>query len=226
MDTKQIVYEMLLENTGIWLMDSGGVNNRHWQKNQWKTLPDFENEPQILIENNASYYTIIISVFHYLTQEEMEIDGLCAWYNQEIIQQEWDCSEFYGVNESQKIRLEDNGFYTAISSEKHHYFNSYDWDTELSQTIQWTILQNDNGKQYVLLQIHGGCDIRGGYTQARLFRLAYGCLPSRNIQGTYKEKEIYNQGRGSMFYDMKNDEKIEMITKEATLKMRLKPPCN
>ena len=41
-----IIYEMLTESTGKHMLDSGGDNNRHWQRNQQKSLEDFENEPR------------------------------------------------------------------------------------------------------------------------------------------------------------------------------------
>ena len=46
-ETKQVIYNMMIENTGIHFLDSGGEDGRHWQKNQKKTLKDFENEEYI-----------------------------------------------------------------------------------------------------------------------------------------------------------------------------------
>ena len=50
--TKQIIYEMLTENTGTHFLDSGGEDGRNWQRNQKKTLEDFENEEYISKEDN------------------------------------------------------------------------------------------------------------------------------------------------------------------------------
>ena len=44
--TKQIIYEMLTEPTGKHMLDSGGNENRHWQRNQKMSLEDFENEEE------------------------------------------------------------------------------------------------------------------------------------------------------------------------------------
>ena len=41
--------------------------------------------------------------------------------------------------------------------------NTYNGEDLLSQTIQYFYWTDDNGP-HVLLQIHGGCDVRGGYT--------------------------------------------------------------
>jgi hypothetical protein len=32
---------------------------------------------------------------------------------------------------------------------------------------------NLNGNDYIILQVHGGCDARGGYTKPRVFSLDY-----------------------------------------------------
>jgi hypothetical protein len=50
-----------------------------------------------------------------------------------------------------------------------HTFNTYNGESELSQILQGSWIELD-GYQYVLLQIHGGCDARGGYTNAKLFK--------------------------------------------------------
>jgi len=38
METKQLVYKMLTENTGKHFLDSGGTDGRMWQRNQRKTM--------------------------------------------------------------------------------------------------------------------------------------------------------------------------------------------
>lgn len=47
--------------------------------------------------------------------------------------------------------------------------NTYNSDSDLSQILQYSWL-TINDEQYLLLQIHGGCDARGGYTDAKLFK--------------------------------------------------------
>jgi len=46
MKTKEIIYNMLTENTGRHMLDSGGAYGRNWERNQVKTIEDFENEPE------------------------------------------------------------------------------------------------------------------------------------------------------------------------------------
>ena len=46
--------------------------------------------------------------------------------------------------------------------------NTYNGEDLLSQTIQYIYFSN-HSNTYVILQIHGGCDVRGGYTAPKVF---------------------------------------------------------
>ena len=35
-ETKQVIYNMMIENTGTHFLDSGGEDGRNWQRNQKK----------------------------------------------------------------------------------------------------------------------------------------------------------------------------------------------
>lgn len=48
--------------------------------------------------------------------------------------------------------------------------NTYNGDSALDQTLQYTVFDKD-GKSFVILQIHGGADIRGGYTDPYIFEI-------------------------------------------------------
>ena len=54
--------------------------------------------------------------------------------------------------------------------ESKHEFNTYNGGSDLSQVLQGAWLEDADGDTYLLLQIHGGCDVRGGYTDAKLFK--------------------------------------------------------
>jgi hypothetical protein len=46
--------------------------------------------------------------------------------------------------------------------------NTYNEECLLSQTLLFTYFELEN-EEYVVLQIHGGCDVRGGYTMPQVF---------------------------------------------------------
>ena len=43
--TEKVIHDMLLENTGMAMMDSGGDSGRNWQHNQ--TIVDFRKIPEL-----------------------------------------------------------------------------------------------------------------------------------------------------------------------------------
>lgn len=167
--TKELIYKMLTECTGKQMCDSGFDNNRHWQKNQNKTIQDFENEPEEHIYKEGEYIYRDLSVFHYLS--ELELDDICDRFNR--IQSEsdnWDSDfnskEFvYGVSAKAQQVLEHHNEVIINRS-----WNTYNGESDLVQTLQGANL-TINDDEYILIQIHNGADVRGGYTDAKLFKL-------------------------------------------------------
>lgn len=80
MNTKQIIYGMLTENTGAHFLDSGGAYGRNHERNKLKTIEDFEREPEQSYIYNYGYIERRVSVFHYLSQ--LSTDAICKDFNQ------------------------------------------------------------------------------------------------------------------------------------------------
>lgn len=158
---------MLTESTGTAICDSGGADGRHWQRNQKKTIDDFINSPECTLESyhyKDNNWDLIptIDLFHKLTST-LELDSLCDEFNSMPVEN-WN-SDYYGVSAEGFEWLENQGF-QAIGEA----YNSYNGDSALSQVVQGQQLQL-YGDDYLLLQIHNGADVRGGYTDAKLFRI-------------------------------------------------------
>lgn len=177
-----VLAEMLTENTGRALCDSGGAYGRHWEQNQGMTLDDWKAQPEVTpvyYNGVLDYYTI--SVFHYLDRQ-LDRDEVCEAFDkwQGV---DWD-GEYYGVSARAQTFLDRIGF------EATGIMNSYNYESALSQVIQYTTGRIGDG-YYVLMQTHGGCDVRGGYTDARLFVLdneyCYdgGYLAPEDVYGCY-----------------------------------------
>jgi len=169
------VYAMLIENTGKHMLDSGSAYGRNWQRNKSKTIEDFNNEPEQQITYNGEYqgFERLVSVFHYLS--ELDIDYICEEFNKlNRDATNWD-SNFYGVSleaseyldslKNQDIEIDELPYGDQWSN-----FNTYNGDSDLSQVLQGSWIKIDD-EMYLILQIHGGCDVRGGYTNARLFKI-------------------------------------------------------
>ena len=175
MNLEKLIYEMLTENTGTHICDSGGQSSRMWQRNQKKSLEDFRNEDRCTMElslwTNSEgkeniEATVDISVFHYLN-EALELDEICNEFNNMPVDN-WDADNFYGVSSEGEEYLLSIGETTADS------WNTYNWCANFSQTMQGREIEI-NGAKYVVLQIHGGADVRGGYTDAKLFKISEYC---------------------------------------------------
>ena len=87
---------------------------------------------------------VSVSVYHHLNAC-LEEDQLCHQFDPE--DPRW---------------LEDHGLFPESEA-----WNTYNWDNNFDQVLQGQNLTED----YVLLQIHGGCDVRSGYTEPRLFHI-------------------------------------------------------
>ena len=171
-NTKDLIFSMLTENTGVHMCDSGGDKGRMWQRNANKCLADFENEPQELYQYDPKYNEIhrTVSVFHYLTNN-LEVDDIAFNFNELNTNAEdynADCKEdnasIYGVSLNAWLDL-----VTSNEVEVSRSWNTYNGDSDLSQILQGANL-TINDEHYVLIQIHGGADARGGYTDAKLFK--------------------------------------------------------
>ena len=167
--TQDIVKKMLTENTGRHICDSGGAYGRHWEKNQGR---DFEAEPPTLAEFSIYQHKeqseldiqITHNLYHWLTSRldySERVDNIFTWY----------CNRKSQVDLSWQQNIANFLDYLkpdSICGDRPMGENTYNGDCLLSQTIQYNQFSIDN-IDLVLLEIHGGCDVRGGYTKPRVF---------------------------------------------------------
>ena len=164
--TEQVLIGMLKENTGSHMCDSGGFYGRHWQKNQDK---DFMQEPEATVEfsicNDQLSVEFSKNVFHFL-KDRLE-------FNEEL-------------NEDFKSFVDSNDYYDLQAMQEycdlHEYdsqmVNTYNGESNVSQTLQFITFGHGSDlyeHNHVLLQIHGGCDVRGGYSTPMVFDLMDEC---------------------------------------------------
>jgi hypothetical protein len=166
-NTEAAIYAMLTENTGGSILDSGGAYGRNWERNQKKTLEDFKNGPAAWLE--PKYGIVSKSLFWHLV-EHLTIDEPLTAHFDKFAELDPDA----GYYELMDLWLDELG----IAKEGDFYgprwsFNTYNFDRWLpDQTIQGAFF-GLNGKDYLIMQVHGGCDVRGGYTKPRVFSLGY-----------------------------------------------------
>lgn len=166
---EETIYQMMTTSTGTNLLDSGGASGRHWQHNQKLSIDDFKNQPPAILEfYGDSYPEYTVNVFHKLTDGCIELDDLCEEFNA-MECNDWD-GYYYGTSISQYGWLSRMGF-----NAQGEGFNTYNWGSNLSQTLQGQELTREDEygieENYILIQIHQGADVRGGYTDAKLFKV-------------------------------------------------------
>lgn len=183
MNTREAIYAMLTTNTGAHLLDSGGAYGRHWERNQVKTIEDFQNGPEAWLD---SWGDFTISLFHHL-------DRTLGSYDEEM-----DRQYLAFTKDSQDSHLEDiANFIEHLGAEELFSDNSYNHESALSQVIQWTAFEYD-GTSYIALQIHQGCDVRGGYTRPYIFQGYWEelCSEYGSVSCTGEETHRYDWSNG------------------------------
>ena len=156
--TEQVIYEMLTESTGTNFLDSGGDNGRHWQRNQLRTLEDFKKDELVSID--TKYNEITLNIFPFLN-EFLEYDQ----EENEHFNNYLKANGFHNDNESTQIYFEN----ALFSNSKCHHINTYNEDCILSQTLQIIYSDNIYQSETIALSIHNGADVRGGYTDFKIF---------------------------------------------------------
>jgi hypothetical protein len=162
--TEQVIYEMLTENTGTHMADSGGEDGRHWQRNAKKSLEDFKNEPWATID--PKYGDSSLSTFHYLNEHLVFSEGMNLMledFAKDYPEESW--------RETVAMFLDALGVTKRDESveDARWEFNSYNFDQFfLDQCLQGYFFSLGS-KDYLALQIHNGADVRGGYTAPKIF---------------------------------------------------------
>lgn len=184
METNKVLARMLKENTGTHFLDSGGANGRAWQRNQAR---DFDREPTTSLSWRWGL-EVTHNVYHWLNER---LDFSPTW------QARFDAFvESKGEDDRSSWPLLMEEFFDDLREKGHEVcgiygeggpltVNTYNHTSLLSQTIQFTYATVD-GDGVILLQIHGGADVRGGYTAPKAF----------TENGSYGELGIFDDHRG------------------------------
>jgi hypothetical protein len=159
-DTADILAGMFTENTGRHMLDSGGAYGRNWEHNQGRTTADFLNAPHGTFDQ---YCGPTLSTFHFLN-DRLDFDP--------ELQAEFDA--FSEAEDDWGLPAME-GFATAAGW-SFLTVNTYNHESALDQVIQYTqcSTEGEDACYYgdvVILQVHGGCDVRGGYTDPKVFRV-------------------------------------------------------
>jgi len=172
-ETELTIIAMLTENTGAHILDSGGAYGRNWQKN--RKIKNWNKTPRVNVTIwNDGEVEVSINIYHYL-KEYLEYNEkakmLTKWLYRYSEKPELENKPWLHCMHVFADMLKDLFGYTRGPG-----FNSYNWENVLSQVIQGIIIEpprqfSFEQETYVILQIHGGCDVRGGYTAPKIFEI-------------------------------------------------------
>ena len=171
----EVLQEMFTENTGKHFLDSGGDNGRQWQRNQTR---DFEKEPKATIEYwDGKFESVTVNTYHYL-KEVLEYDELCEAVNTDFREDkihwvgelEWDCIHNAVVSSGEFDEDFIDYHCNSLVEFKGEQWNTYNEEHNCDHVFQGRFLTIDD-EPYVLLQLHLGADVRGGYSDVQLFKV-------------------------------------------------------
>lgn len=158
-DTATVLAGMFTENTGRHMLDSGGAYGRNWEAAQGKTVSDFLAEPSGTFDEHCGP---LLSTFHFLNQRLEFAAELQAEFDQFADERPDD-----GWLQLMEQFVAERDDWVSIT------VNTYNHESALDQVIQFVQVDTEGGDacygDVVLLQVHGGCDVRGGYTAPKLF---------------------------------------------------------
>jgi len=159
-EKQAVISEMLKERTATSILDSGGYYGYNWQRNQER---DFGKEPETIIKVEDGFIEAYFNTYHWLVNT--------LEYNQRVdkeLQKVFNNSED-GYEEDIKTFINSAKFEELCGEPlRVERENSYNFDCFLDQTLLYTFVETESG-DYLFLQIHNGCDVRGGYTTPHAF---------------------------------------------------------
>jgi len=236
--TKKVLDQMLKENTGTHMCDSGGAYGRHWQRNQDK---DFEKMPRSTVEFRVYKHgdkvepeiMVTHNIYHWLESRLEfcpEMDKLfhgrflkeCDGENNDtVISTIPGTSPYSGGGQKTWMELMEE-FPEWLKTLKDRYRQpkyenvtdfygngdpviryTYNEQNCLSQDIQYLYFEIGDSS-YVALQIHGGCDARGGLTRPRLFE----------VDESSSELPMFDCGRASIYCSKEEYHPTALIIKQ------------
>jgi len=157
--TAQNFCELARVNTGSHMMDSGGANGRHWQQG---AISETADKVTANVYDGKIEYLSVETAIH--LDEHLYID-------REATERfhDW-CDERDPDNHESPLALMELYAAETMPDAAITSDNSYNWDSPYSQTFQFVAASYDewyyDDETLMLIQMHNGADVRGGYTEA------------------------------------------------------------
>jgi hypothetical protein len=177
--TQKVLAQMLVEDTGRRLTDSGDYYGRHYEANKGRDfLAEREGYYQIIggVGDRSPSVIPAVSVFHWLDAHLVYAPPVQRLYARFArLAGNRDRSGLTLATEFPLWLREKGRYVTGLYGDEADAFeptNTYNQQNALSQDVQFVyfeVEEDGEGVPYVLLSIHNGCDATSGYTAPKAF---------------------------------------------------------
>lgn len=225
-ETELELAKMWRENTGTHILDSGGAYGRNWTRNQ-NSADTAEAFAEAKLATPEAYFDSYTGV-------TLNTFALCATFLefQPDLQAEFDAYADEQPDEAWFPLMQE--YAEGAHAPKSDYnspqvWNTYNWETLIDETLQGVTFELNDGETYALVQYHGGCDVRGGYTRPRVFKfLGYNgadvdfmiALSDAYINIEFPDGSKFHQDVRGGVVDEVFDENFETISDEDEARLR------
>ena len=182
--TATVVASMMKERVGTSILDSGGTpkydengnyigssngSGRGFERNQRRS---FENEPNHSLRVTKHGIEYSRNLYHFLVNN-LKFDTKLDEQFREYVETQDPHDGWMVLMDGFVEHLQETGHtVTGLYGDGDSFtVNTYNHESALSQTIQYVYFTLDSEKTCVLLQVHNGADVRGGYTAPRAFEV-------------------------------------------------------
>jgi hypothetical protein len=172
--TDDVLAAMLTENTGRHMLDSGGAYGRNFERNAGATVEALMERPEVIPstwERDGATVVeyVTLDVFHFLRQRVEYLPELDAEFHEFAMADEREREPWFACLEEWLTEVGATGGHMG---QHPMTVNTYNGEDCLSQVLQYTVFwlpEREEEGPFIALTIHGGCDVRGGYTAPRMF---------------------------------------------------------
>lgn len=169
MNTTQKLQQMLVERVDHSIYDSGSAYGYNHEAKRDYSEPRMGFHIRVIAKDNALEIVPVLSLYRHLLQTleyDLELDA----YFQAFLEQDHSQDPISAF-------LQDLDCHDGITRDRagHASGYTYNYDTYLDQDFRWWsfgIEERDFEQNFVVIEIHGGCDARSGFTGPVLFKVA------------------------------------------------------
>lgn len=171
MDINKIVEDLLTEEIGHFLCDSGGAYGYQYERNRENGILKGLNPVEEYTDDETQERTleVTIPVYDFLVYnliKDETTEGMEKQLFKELKLADINPYEIWCVEDF----LNKGKFKGMHFDNKIEWVNTYNYEEFLSQTLQYALMSNGYD-WFVLLEVHNGCDVRSGYTFPQLFKV-------------------------------------------------------